>query len=1038
MIEHVSAEVYARFGSKTYRDGTSVVGIKTRDYEHKSTECQVLVTVPAMLEIMLMSPVEAVQAWCRRIRFVILDEVHCIGIDPNVNRESGASEGGAVWERVLLLIRCPFLALSATISSPGDLCAWMAQKHGSLQRKVELVQFDVRYSDLRKHVYVPSGAGGGGSIRALHPFAALSGAKMRRGGIPRDMALAPEESLQLYEALCAAGAASGVLGRHPEEARALRDLDPDVFFTADLIDKARAREFEAAAKAVFERWARAGDGGGDGDGGGARAAEAEAALARLAAGAEGAFRALEEQILLQDGDAEGEGEGERGGEGEAGAEPIAADSGAGAGAGAEAKPGAGLRVRENFLGLLRCLQGEEKLPAIGFCFDRSFCEELVLWTSATLEAQEAAWRSGTPEGRRRVAERRRAAEERRAARAALEKQLARSKDRGRKDEIEQSGALEEAREGFEEEEGACEDEFTFVRRAEGLSPKEYAEFEGRLQGSLKADAERYRPLLAALRRGLGVHHAGLNKKFREAVEVLFRRRHLKVVLATGTLALGINMPCRTPLIDLELVSARSKLGGPGAQYRQTSGRAGRRGFDDLGHVVFFGLSRSKVDRLLTADIPRIRGQFPMTASLVLRAMCLYSQAGLLLPPGASGSAAAAARARCAERAADLVLGLFRQPLFSAGRAGHPDQVYHHVRYSLELLRRGRLLARDGGVLGLAGLCQHLSYTEPANLAFAHLARCPLELRAALIIITRRAGRLTGPSGSTGALHALLEEAPTSEEGRRRLLTVLAHLFCTLPQPVGQLRRRRVAGRPSPSLVRLPPLPPRAAAALRDYNRGVLAASGRPRAPLLRPARPRLVRGRSGLRSGRVGRVGGAGSLPAALRFAVRSPFAALAGRGDAFESAEELAACVREGVALEAASVPALPGPRQRAARGLALNAYLLDFYTHGQREELVAANRLRHGDVWFALNDFELVLKAISRSLERLVPGGEEEDDAGPEEEAGGARAPGGGGGREPRGRGTRWRGPRRDPGPLAPGLPPPPRLPLLARPRLGPALGP
>jgi ATP-dependent RNA helicase DDX60 len=49
-------------------------------------------------------------------------------------------------------------------------------------------------------------------------------------------------------------------------------------------------------------------------------------------------------------------------------------------------------------------------------------------------------------------------------------------------------------------------------------------------------------LIDALQRGIGVHHAGMNRKYRQVVEILFRKGFLRVVVATGTLALGINMP----------------------------------------------------------------------------------------------------------------------------------------------------------------------------------------------------------------------------------------------------------------------------------------------------------------------------------------------------------------------------------------------------------------------------------------------------------------------------------------------------------------
>lgn len=83
---------------------------------------------------------------------------------------------------------------------------------------------------------------------------------------------------------------------------------------------------------------------------------------------------------------------------------------------------------------------------------------------------------------------------------------------------------------------------------------------------------------------------------------LFRGKHLKVVLATRTLALGVNMPCRTVVF-----AGDSKHLTP-LMYRQMSGRAGRRGYDDVGYVVFFGLPPRKAFRLITAPINSLRGQ----------------------------------------------------------------------------------------------------------------------------------------------------------------------------------------------------------------------------------------------------------------------------------------------------------------------------------------------------------------------------------------------------------------------------------------------
>ena len=57
-----------------------------------------------------------------------------------------------------------------------------------------------------------------------------------------------------------------------------------------------------------------------------------------------------------------------------------------------------------------------------------------------------------------------------------------------------------------------------------------------------------------------------------------------------------------------------------------SGRAGRRGFDPVGNVIFFGIPYRKIQRLMTANIPKLVGNFPITVSLVLRLLLMTTQA----------------------------------------------------------------------------------------------------------------------------------------------------------------------------------------------------------------------------------------------------------------------------------------------------------------------------------------------------------------------------------------------------------------------------
>jgi ATP-dependent RNA helicase HelY len=91
---------------------------------------------------------------------------------------------------------------------------------------------------------------------------------------------------------------------------------------------------------------------------------------------------------------------------------------------------------------------------------------------------------------------------------------------------------------------------------------------------------------AALLDGLAAHHAGMVPAFKECVEQLFQRGLLKVVVATETLALGINMPARTVVIErLEKWDGESHVLLTPGEYTQLTGRAGRRGIDEVGHAV---------------------------------------------------------------------------------------------------------------------------------------------------------------------------------------------------------------------------------------------------------------------------------------------------------------------------------------------------------------------------------------------------------------------------------------------------------------------
>ena len=118
--------------------------------------------------------------------------------------------------------------------------------------------------------------------------------------------------------------------------------------------------------------------------------------------------------------------------------------------------------------------------------------------------------------------------------------------------------------------------------------------------------------LASLERGFAAHHAGMLPAFKEVVEELFLRKLVKVVFATETLALGINMPARTVVLErLDKCNGESRVAITPGEYTQLTGRAGRRGIDTEGHsVILWG---AQLDPNVVAGLASKR-TYPLNSS----------------------------------------------------------------------------------------------------------------------------------------------------------------------------------------------------------------------------------------------------------------------------------------------------------------------------------------------------------------------------------------------------------------------------------------
>ncbi|CUA76286.1 antiviral helicase SKI2 [Rhizoctonia solani] len=144
---------------------------------------------------------------------------------------------------------------------------------------------------------------------------------------------------------------------------------------------------------------------------------------------------------------------------------------------------------------------------------------------------------------------------------------------------------------------------------------------GRLKGTDKKlpQIARMRDLLS---RGVGVHHGGLLPLVKEVVEILFARGLVKVLFATETFAMGVNMPARCVVFaNIRKHDGKSFRDILPGEYTQMSGRAGRRGLDETGVVVIVSGDElpdtGALNRMILGVPNKLQSQFRLTYNMIL-------------------------------------------------------------------------------------------------------------------------------------------------------------------------------------------------------------------------------------------------------------------------------------------------------------------------------------------------------------------------------------------------------------------------------------
>ncbi|HUL27376.1 MAG TPA: DEAD/DEAH box helicase [Streptosporangiaceae bacterium] len=252
----------------------------------------------------------------------------------------------------------------------------------------------------------------------------------------------------------------------------------------------------------------------------------------------------------------------------------------------------------------------------------------------------------------------------------------------------------------------------------------------------------YGEWLSGLQRGIAAHHAGMLPTFKEVVEELFESGLVRAVFATETLALGINMPARTVVIErLDKWNGETHLPLTPGEYTQLTGRAGRRGIDVEGHAVV--LWHPGMDPAAVAGLAGTR-TYPLNSSFrpsYNMAVNLVGQAGL-------------------ERAAALLESSFAQ--FQADRA--VVGIARQARRGRQALAAGNVSCDRGDFAEYARLRKELSDLEGAAARQRSSARRAEALRSLQAL--RRGDIIQVPGGRRAGIAVVLDPG-LSPAGRKQ-------------------------------------------------------------------------------------------------------------------------------------------------------------------------------------------------------------------------------------------------------------------------------
>lgn len=176
----------------------------------------------------------------------------------------------------------------------------------------------------------------------------------------------------------------------------------------------------------------------------------------------------------------------------------------------------------------------------------------------------------------------------------------------------------------------CEALALNMSKLEVNNADEQASVEGIFTNAISnlSEADRQLPqiahLLPLLKRGIGIHHGGLLPILKEVIEILFQEGLIKVLFATETFSIGLNMPAKTVVFtNVRKFDGKELRNLSSGEYIQMSGRAGRRGLDERGVVIMMcdeKLEPTSAKGMIKGEADRLDSAFHLGYNMVLNLM----------------------------------------------------------------------------------------------------------------------------------------------------------------------------------------------------------------------------------------------------------------------------------------------------------------------------------------------------------------------------------------------------------------------------------